>query len=205
MANVAATGDALRNRDATDETVRSEPVEPNPTKNGADLNEARRIADELLKLHRDGATKGPTDASFYANLIHAFGATYTKANSSIEPSPTEPDAHMWKSDLDSVCAEVLDEVRARGWEPGLTEGSYHAIVRTGFRHKSLPLAFVATDVLAGEQPNTLRQLFYRLVSKASSAPAAFEPNRKAAKAARNAHGLQSWNKSEGKPITSKKL
>ena len=53
------------------------------------LNEARRIAYELLKLHRDGAIKEPADASFYANLIHTFGATYTKANSSTEQSSTE--------------------------------------------------------------------------------------------------------------------
>ena len=51
--------------------------------------EARRISYELLKLHRDGAIKEPADASFYANLIHTFGATYTKANSSIEQSSTE--------------------------------------------------------------------------------------------------------------------
>ena len=55
----------------------SEPVEPNPTENSVDLDEARRIADELLKLHRDGAIKGPADASFFARLIRDFCATYT--------------------------------------------------------------------------------------------------------------------------------
>jgi hypothetical protein len=69
-----------------------------------------------------------------------------------------------KPKLDSVCAGVLEELRAGGWEPGLTEESYRAIVRAGFRRKTLPLAFVAADVLCQEQPNTLRQLFYRLVS-----------------------------------------
>ena len=33
----------------------------------ADLAEARRIARELVKLHRDGAIKSERDASFYAN------------------------------------------------------------------------------------------------------------------------------------------
>ena len=89
VANVAAKRYCIAKPDATDETVPSEPVEPNPTENSADFNEARRIADELLKLHRDGAIKGPADASFYANLIHTFGATYTKANSSTEQSSTE--------------------------------------------------------------------------------------------------------------------
>ena len=43
--------------------------------------EARRIAGELVKLHRDGAIKGPDDpeAAFYAHLIHTFGATYLPA------------------------------------------------------------------------------------------------------------------------------
>ena len=40
-------------------------------------DEARRIADELHKLHRDGAIKTAEDAAFYARLICDFGATYT--------------------------------------------------------------------------------------------------------------------------------
>jgi hypothetical protein len=40
------------------------------------LAEARRIAKELVKLHRDGAIKTAGDASFYANLIRDFGTTY---------------------------------------------------------------------------------------------------------------------------------
>jgi hypothetical protein len=40
--------------------------------------EARRIAGELVKLHRDGAIKGADDpeAHFFASLLHTFGATY---------------------------------------------------------------------------------------------------------------------------------
>jgi hypothetical protein len=42
--------------------------------------EARRIADELERLHRDGAIANKSvqdpDASFYANLLHGFDATY---------------------------------------------------------------------------------------------------------------------------------
>jgi hypothetical protein len=41
------------------------------------LAEARRVADELVKLYRDGAIKTKGDASFYANLIRDFRATYT--------------------------------------------------------------------------------------------------------------------------------
>ena len=41
--------------------------------------EARRIAAELVKLHRDSAISGPNDpeARCWAKLIHTFGATYT--------------------------------------------------------------------------------------------------------------------------------
>jgi hypothetical protein len=42
--------------------------------------EARRIATELERLHRDGAisrkSSNDKDASFYANLLHTFNATY---------------------------------------------------------------------------------------------------------------------------------
>jgi hypothetical protein len=42
--------------------------------------EARRIADELERLHRDGAIANKSvqdpDASFYANLLHGFDAIY---------------------------------------------------------------------------------------------------------------------------------
>jgi hypothetical protein len=38
--------------------------------------EARRIADELVKLHKAGAIKNEQDASFYANLVHLFGASF---------------------------------------------------------------------------------------------------------------------------------
>ena len=41
-------------------------------------SEARRIAVELVKLHRDGAIKGAhdPDARLFAAIIHTFGATY---------------------------------------------------------------------------------------------------------------------------------
>jgi hypothetical protein len=91
VANVAATGNAPRNHDATDETVPSQPVEQNPTaKNSADFKEARRIADELLKLDRDGAIKGAADASFFARLIRDFCATYTAPRRTAAPDPAGP-------------------------------------------------------------------------------------------------------------------
>ena len=42
-----------------------------------ELTEARRIAGELVRLHRDGAIRSQKDASFYAHLLRDFGATYT--------------------------------------------------------------------------------------------------------------------------------
>ena len=39
--------------------------------------EARRIVDELVKLHEAGAIKSEQDASFYANLVHLFGASFS--------------------------------------------------------------------------------------------------------------------------------
>ena len=47
--------------------------------NVVDEPEARLIAAELVKLHRDGAISGPDDpeARFFADLIHTFGSTYT--------------------------------------------------------------------------------------------------------------------------------
>lgn len=65
-----------------------------------------------------------------------------------------------KPNLDSV----LDVIRARGFEPNLTPESYEYIAACGFRAKSLPLAIVATAILADEQPLSLRGLFYRVVS-----------------------------------------
>jgi hypothetical protein len=44
----------------------------------ADLAEARRIAAELVKLHKVGAIKDANDpeAVFYANVIHGFQAEF---------------------------------------------------------------------------------------------------------------------------------
>ena len=39
--------------------------------------EARRIAHELVKLHEAGAIKSEQDASFYANLVHLFCASFS--------------------------------------------------------------------------------------------------------------------------------
>ena len=39
--------------------------------------EPRRIAGELVRLHRDGAIRSHKDASFYAHLLRDFDATYT--------------------------------------------------------------------------------------------------------------------------------
>lgn len=39
--------------------------------------EARRIAGELVKLHKAGAVKSEQDASIYADLNRRFGASFT--------------------------------------------------------------------------------------------------------------------------------
>jgi hypothetical protein len=50
--------------------------------------EASRIAGELVKLHRDGAIKGPADALFFACLIRDFCATYSAIDSNeLKTSP----------------------------------------------------------------------------------------------------------------------
>ena len=90
VANVAATGNALRNHDATDALGRPSQSSRIRPKNSADFKEARRIADELLKLHRDGAIKGAADASFFARLIRDFCATYTAPKRTAAPDPACP-------------------------------------------------------------------------------------------------------------------
>jgi hypothetical protein len=55
--------------------------ESSPVESGlpeAESGEARRIAGELAKLHRDGAIAGASDpeARFYAAFLHSFEATY---------------------------------------------------------------------------------------------------------------------------------
>ena len=77
VANVAGNGTTPQKPGASDAPVTSEPVEPNPTENSADLSESRRIAAELLKLKCHGAIKGPADASFFDRLIRDFDAVYT--------------------------------------------------------------------------------------------------------------------------------
>jgi hypothetical protein len=69
-------------------TRRTEKLPPYPPETGlppsAPAAEAGRIAGELAKLHRAGAIKNEQDASFYAGLIHLFGATVSPAQ---EPTP----------------------------------------------------------------------------------------------------------------------
>ena len=42
------------------------------------MGEARRVAGELVKVHRDGVIRGADDseAIFYARLLRIFDATY---------------------------------------------------------------------------------------------------------------------------------
>jgi hypothetical protein len=59
---------------------------------------------------------------------------------------------------------ILDALRAKGREPGLTEESYRNIIDAGFRSKNLPLASVATEFALEQNPITLRGLLYLVVS-----------------------------------------
>ena len=52
--------------------------------------EAHRIADELGKLHAAGVIKSEKDASFYANLVHLFGASLTARVGPHVPKPGAP-------------------------------------------------------------------------------------------------------------------
>ena len=52
--------------------------------------EARRIARELVRLHKAGAIKSEQDASFYARLIRDFGASFTVRTGPVAPKPGAP-------------------------------------------------------------------------------------------------------------------
>lgn len=65
-----------------------------------------------------------------------------------------------KVDLD----QLMKKLQERGWSRRITEGSCRLIASCGFQSKNLMLAIVATDILASENPMTLRGLFYRVVS-----------------------------------------
>ena len=87
VANVAGNGTVPAKADAINALGRSE---PDATENSVDFDEARRIAGELLKLHRAGAIKGPPDASFFGRLIRDFCATYTAPKRTAPPDPVRP-------------------------------------------------------------------------------------------------------------------
>jgi hypothetical protein len=80
---------------ATSESQEHTQPPPETEKAPADTDpEARRIAKELVKLHRDGAIKTAGDASFYANLIRDFDATYpgpmSNTGKDLPPGPYVP-------------------------------------------------------------------------------------------------------------------
>lgn len=65
-----------------------------------------------------------------------------------------------KTKLDTLSREL----RAGGWEPGLSEQSYEHIIDCGLRGKNLALAAVLAEVCLNENPITLRGVLYRAVS-----------------------------------------
>ena len=70
---------------------------PPPRLSPADEIEARRIAGELTRLHRDGAIASKAaldpDAVFYARLLRDFGATYTGRERVKAPARGNPISH----------------------------------------------------------------------------------------------------------------
>ena len=64
----------------------------------------------------------------------------------------------------SVCVRALEAVRKRGWTPRLDPDEYEKIAAAGFSSKTLPLAFVAVDILTDMQPLGVRGLLYQLLS-----------------------------------------
>jgi len=70
-----------------------------------------------------------------------------------------------KRSLGSLCEQALDQMRERGWEPELELDQYRRIAAVGLIARTLPLAFVACDIVEREQPLTLRGLFYLIVSE----------------------------------------
>lgn len=59
---------------------------------------------------------------------------------------------------------ILNTLRERGFDPTLSEESYRHIIDAGFRSKTLPLAFVTTQLVLDEKPITVRGVMYRVVS-----------------------------------------
>ena len=90
VASVAGDSTAPQKPGDTNRPETSQAAEPKPPEDYVDLNEARRVVGELLKLHRDGAIKGPSDASFFARLIRDFCATYTAPKRTAAPDPVGP-------------------------------------------------------------------------------------------------------------------
>jgi hypothetical protein len=90
-----------------------------------ELTEARRIAGELVRLHRDGAIRSQKDASFDAHLLRDFDATYTGPARSV---PAEPPGPMCRLPC-SASAFLADSPwrngegsRRHGWLEGYKAG-----------------------------------------------------------------------------------
>lgn len=69
-------------------------------------------------------------------------------------------------------ASLLESLRSRGWEPGAVAGwdeadvgrVYGRLIKSQFNGDNLPLACVATELLAARQPDTVRGIMYAVVS-----------------------------------------
>jgi len=67
---------------------------------------------------------------------------------------------------------LTDTLREHGWEPGARAGwseaeiahNYTALIRSGTRTANLPFAAVTTELLAANQPDTVRGTMYLVVS-----------------------------------------
>jgi hypothetical protein len=92
--------------------------------------EAHRIAAELVRLHRDGGVASQKGASFYAHLLHDFGATYTGPVSNTDAEirrarmcrlPCSASASLAGSPWKNGCA-FCRRISTRWWLEGYKQG-----------------------------------------------------------------------------------
>ena len=97
----------------------------------------------------------------YWNMMHGLmDGTF------LSPVPEEKKRRVivaTRSKVDSL----LNELKDRGWEPGLTEESYELIIEAGITRKNQVLAAICTELAFQQKPLTLRGLLYRKVSSGS--------------------------------------
>jgi hypothetical protein len=82
----------------------------------AESGASKRIAGELVKMHKDGAISGPNDpeAEFYAQVLHTFGGSYRGAPDKKEA----PLAHTFQPRSNALSSRPADSQAARAVPSG---------------------------------------------------------------------------------------